>query len=429
MSEPLTPVLFEDDAARASVEPAKRPLRIIIASQYFPPEIGATQTRMQAFAEFLAVRGHRVTVICEFPNHPHGVIPADYRGRLIEDDRTNPYRILRVWVKANPEKTRASRMAFYLSYMALGTAVGPLAGRADVVLATTPPLFVGVVGLAVARMNLAPLVLDVRDLWPAAAVSLNEISNARTLRLAEALERRLYKGSAAVVAVTRPFCEHIDRIRNAPPGTALIPNGTLERFFVEHDRKVRAGLGIEPGRFLVTFAGTHGIAQGLPSALEAASRANGVHFAFVGEGPAKESLVAAARERELQNVTFHSQVPIEEIPSILTASDALLVPLSAHPTFDGFVPSKLFDFMAAGQPVILSARGEAARIVERVGAGVVTPPEDPDRLAGAALWLAEHPPEAKEMGRRGQEFARGQLRRVQAERLEQLLLQLARDRR
>jgi glycosyltransferase involved in cell wall biosynthesis len=378
--------------------------------------------RMQAFAEFLAARGHQVTVICEFPNHPHGVIPADYRGRLVEDDRTNPYRVLRVWVKANPEKTRASRLAFYLSYMALSTATAPLARRADVVLATTPPLFVGAGGLAVAGMNLAPLVLDVRDLWPAAAVGLNEISIGRPLRLAEAMERRLYRSAAAVVAVTRPFCEHIDRIRNAPPATIFIPNGTLERFFALPDGKPRAKLGIDANRFLVTFAGTHGIAQGLPATLDAATHADGIHFAFVGEGPAKNALVVSARKRGLENVSFHPQVPIDEIPPLLAASDALLVPLSAHPTFDSFVPSKLFDFMAAGRPVILSARGEAARIVERAGAGVVIEPESPDALARAAHWLAEHPREADEMGKRGQEFARGRLRRVQAERLEQVLL-------
>jgi putative colanic acid biosynthesis glycosyltransferase WcaI len=425
MSVPLTPVLFADDTERARVEPAKRRLRIIIASQYFPPEIGATQTRMQAFAEFLAARGHRVTVICEFPNHPHGVIPAEYRGRLLEDDRTNPYRILRVWVKANPEKTTASRLGFYLSYMALATAVAPLAGRADVVLATTPPLFVGAAGLAIARINLAPLVLDVRDLWPAAAVGLNEISTGRALHVAEALERRLYKSAGAVVAVTRPFCEHIDGIRRRPPRTVFIPNGTLEWFFARQDRKARAELGIDAERFLVTFAGTHGIAQGLSAVLQAATRANGIHFAFVGEGPSKNALVASARELSLENVSFHAQVPIEQIPRVLASSDALVVPLSAHPTFAGFVPSKLYDFMAVGRPVIFSGRGEAARIVEVTGSGLVVEPEQPGALAQAAVWLAEHPREASAMGKRGQEFARGRLRRVQAERLEQVILHLA----
>lgn len=155
---------------------AGKRLRIVIVSQYFPPEIGATQSRMQSFAEYLADRGHRVTVICEFPNHPQGVVPEAYRGRLLKDDRSNAYRILRVWVKTDPVKTQRNRMAFYLSFMGLATAVAPLAGRADVVLATTPPLFTGLAGLAIARMNAAPLVLDVRDLWPAAATSLRQIS-------------------------------------------------------------------------------------------------------------------------------------------------------------------------------------------------------------------------------------------------------------
>jgi glycosyltransferase involved in cell wall biosynthesis len=312
----------------------------------------------------------------------------------------------------------------------LATAVAPLAGRADVVLATTPPLFVGLAGLAIARMNRAPLVLDVRDLWPAAAVGLNEISEGRALHMAETLERRLYKSAVAVVAVTCPFCEHIDRIRGANPRTVLIPNGTLEQFFARADRDARKRLGPRPKDFLVTFAGTHGIAQGLPAALEAAARSDGnIHFAFVGEGPVKESLVTLARNRDVQNVTFHPQLPLEDIPPLLAASDALLVPLSAHPAFTGFVPSTLFDFMAAGRPVILSARGEAARIVQRAGCGLVVEPENPDALAHAASWLAMHPDKADEMGRRGRAFARGHLRQVQAERLEQVLFDVVAGRR
>jgi glycosyltransferase involved in cell wall biosynthesis len=293
------------------------------------------------------------------------------------------------------------------------------------VLATTPPLLVGAVGLAIARMNFAPFVLDVRDLWPAAAVSLNEISTGRALQLAEAFERSLYKSAEAVVAVTRPFCDHVDRIRDAPPSALFIPNGTLERFLAAHDGNVREKLGIQTDRFLVTFAGTHGIAQGLPSTLEAADRADGVHFAFIGEGPAKESLVASVRERRKHNISFHPQVPIEEVPSVLASSDALLIPLSAHPTFADFIPSKLYDSMAVGRPVILAARGEAARIVHETGSGLVVEPEKPEELAEAALWLADHPQEAKEMGKRGREFARTRLRLVQAERLERVLVDVA----
>ena len=422
--KPLPPALPNADRSRAL-----RPLRVLIVSQYFPPEVGATQSRMQAFAEHLAARGHEVTVICEFPNHPHGIIPAEYRGRVYEDDRSNPYRILRVWVKASEEKTQQTRMAFYLSYMALATAMAQVAGRVDVVLATTPPLFTGVAGSALARLNRAPFVLDVRDLWPAAAVSLMQISDGTTLRLAEWLERRLYRGAAAVVAVTRPFCDHVDAIRRDEPLTTLIPNGTLELFLEAEQGDGRVALGVGDDVFLVTFAGTHGIAQGLDSVLDAARLLDGeARFAFVGDGPLKQPLVQLAANRAVRNVTFHPQVPLGEMPPLMAASDALLVPLSAHPTFLDFVPSKLIDAMAVARPVILSAAGESARILELARAGIVVPPEDPDALATAVRWLKAHPQEAREMGRRGREFARTRLRSAQARRLEELLLDVTESR-
>ena len=205
--KPLPPTLRLEN-----VEPAERRLRILLLSQYFAPEVGATQSRMQAFAEHLAARGHEVTVICEFPNHPHGVIPAEYGGHIYEDDRSNPYRILRVWVKASEEKTQRTRMQFYLSYMALATAMAPVAGRADVVVATTPPLFTGVAGLALARLNRAPFVLDVRDLWPSAAVSLDADrhgtdapgSRVGSSGCSTAERPRSYRRDAAVLRARRP---------------------------------------------------------------------------------------------------------------------------------------------------------------------------------------------------------------------------------
>jgi glycosyltransferase involved in cell wall biosynthesis len=415
---PLAPALEPRRRGRADLS---RRLRIVLVSQYFPPEIGATQTRMQAFAEHLAARGHRVTVVCEFPNHPHGVIPGRYRGRLLEDDRSNGYRVLRVWVRASAEKTQRTRIEFYASYMALATLVAPLAGRADVVLATSPPLFAGIAGATIARLERAPFVLDVRDLWPAAAVSLDQISE-RAAAVSALIERWLYREAAAVVAVTRPFCEHIDALRPRGPRTVLLPNGTLERFFTDGDRTARLALGVADGRFAVTFAGTHGIAQALPSVLEAAALERESDFVLIGDGPVKPALLADAEARGLENVRFCEPVPLTDVPPLLAASDALLVPLSGRGAFGAFVPSKLIDFMAAGRPVVLAAAGEAARIVEQAGAGVVVPPEDPAALAAAVRWLRANAGEAERMGERGRSYARTQLRSAQAERLEELLL-------
>lgn len=400
---------------------AGRSLRIVLVSQYFPPEVGATQTRMQAFAEYLAERGHRVTVIAEFPNHPQGVLPPEYRGRLVEIDRSNPYRVLRVWVKTSSEKTQMTRLSFYVSFMSLATALAPLAGPADVVLATTPPLFTAVAGLAIARMNAAPFVLDVRDLWPAAATSLMQISPGWETSVAEAIEQALYRAATVTTAVTRPFCDHIDSLRRRGPATVLLPNGTIPQFFAtDRDGAPRSG------RFVVTFAGILGIAQALPSVLDAAADLErDAEFVLVGDGPLRESLVEDARARGLANVEFRPQVPLESITPVLAASDALLVPLSAHPTFEQFVPSKLIDFMAVGRPVILSAAGESARILEHAGGGIAVPPEAPEELAAAVRWLAAHPREAAEMGDRGRAFALRRLRSTQAERLEQVLFDAA----
>jgi glycosyltransferase involved in cell wall biosynthesis len=400
---------------------------VLIVSQYFPPEIGATQSRMESFAEHLANAGHDVTVVCEFPNHPHGVIPEEYRGRLVEDDRSKPYRILRVWVKANPEKTQRTRLSFYVSYMAMASVVAPLLTRPDVVLATTPPLFGGLAGAFIARLRGVPFVLDVRDLWPAAAVSLGQISGGRPLRLAEAIERYLYRRADAVVAVTRPFCEHIDTWREGKPRTALIPNGTLERFFDDVEPVDRVTLGTDESRFLVTFAGTLGIAQALPSVLEAAAQSNGrLHYALVGEGPLKQRLMEDAASARLDNVSFVDALPPDRIAPVLRGSDALLVSLSAHPLFRDFIPSKLLDYMASGRPIILAAAGESAQLLERADAGIVVEPEKPAELAAAARWLADHPEDAAAMGRRGREFARRRLRTREAERLEAVLLDVTR---
>jgi len=406
----------------ARIPRAPRRLRILIISQYFPPEVGATQSRMQAFAEYLAARGHSVTVIAEFPNHPRGVLPPGYRGHVLDDDRSNPYRVLRIWVKTGEEKNQTTRLAFYGSFTAGAMAVGPIAGRADVVLATSPPLFTGIAGVAIARLNRAPLVLDVRDLWPAAAEALSQVSGGATIRAASALERWLYRQAGAVIAVTRPFCEHIDARRGRAPATVLIPNGTLEMFFDPVAGDARTELGVPEDAFLVTFAGTHGIAQGLPSVLDAAGRLNGAaHLVLVGEGPVKRALEREVRSRGLDNIHFHHQVPINDVPAILASSDALLVPLSAHPLFASFMPSKLVDFMASGRPVILSASGESARLVEGARAGLVVAPEDADGLAEAIRWLAANPAEAEAMAKRGKAFARTRLRSVQSERLEQVL--------
>ncbi|MBN2170286.1 MAG: glycosyltransferase family 4 protein [Candidatus Krumholzibacteriota bacterium] len=388
----------------------RRPLGVVILSQYFHPEVGATQTRARELARAFTRAGHRVTVIGEFPNHPHGVIPASYRGKLYEWDALDGFRVLRVRVAASPVKSFRTRLAFYASYAFMAALAGcKRLGRVDLVLATSPPLPVAAAGLALADLRRAPFVMDVRDLWPDAAVALGELSRPWMIRAAARLERRLYRRALLVTAVTRGFVEAIAAKGIDRAKLHWAPNGTLPELFAPErgDAGLRARLGLE-GRFLVTFAGLFGIAQGMDFLLDLAASYRddpGIAFLFLGDGPLRARMAARASEERLDNVVLHPQVPPEEAAPFLNASDLLLVPLRDDPVFATFVPSKLFDFLACRPPVLLAVPGEAEAILRESGGGVAARPEDLASFRSTIEAVRADPAAAARMGEAGRRFA------------------------
>jgi glycosyltransferase involved in cell wall biosynthesis len=402
-------------------------VHVLFVTQYFTPEIGATSERIHAFARACVARGHRVTVVTEFPSHPHGTVAPEYRGRLWAREALDGFSVVRVWVRARPVKTPAARLAQYGSFCALAAVAGLFVRpRVDVVVASSPPLPVGPAGWAVARLRRARFVFDVRDLWPAAVSALGLLSSPTLLRLAEALERFLYRRADHVTTVTQGFVRHIGD-RGAPPAQITwLPNGAPEDLdALPDDRGLRDRLGLT-GRFVVTYAGNHGLAQALPVVLEAAHLLRDqpeIAFLFLGDGPLKQDLVRRAEALGLASVRFLPPVPSSAVPPYLAASDALLVPLRGHSLFDTFIPSKLFASLACGRPVLLMANGEARTVLDASGGGVWVPPEDPGALAKAVGWLAEQPAAARrEMGERGRGYVATHYRRAaHAERMAALL--------
>jgi glycosyltransferase involved in cell wall biosynthesis len=396
-------------------------LRILVFTQYFTPEVGATSTRVHTFAAGLAARGHDVEVVAEVPNHPQGVVHPGFRGRILVRRRLDGFHGAWVWVKTKPDKRSRDRMAFYASYAATATAYGAAAARPDVVLASSPPLPVGAVAAAVARRHRVPWVLDVRDLWPAAAVALGELGEGRALRFAERLEAFLYRDAARVVAVTGPFRDHIagfvgrERIE-------LIPNGTT-RFWLEAGAQARAESGAD---FTWAFAGNIGLAQGLDTAIAAAARlGDGFRLLIMGAGAARPALEAQAAATAPGRVEFRDQVPQAEAAPVLRAADALLVSLSPDPVLAAFVPSKLFDFCALGVPVIVAAAGEPQRLAAERDAALAVPPGDPDALAAAVRRLRDDATLRERLATAGRAFASEHLRERHVEQLEQLLARAA----
>jgi colanic acid biosynthesis glycosyl transferase WcaI len=403
-------------------------VRILYFTQYFPPEVGATQTRAWEMCRYLVERGHHVTVVTEVPNHPSGIIPPNYRGKLSERRVEKGIDVLRLWVLASPEKTFRSRMQFYLSYMGMATLAGSLLkGRYDLVYATSPPLFVGAAGMVVAAKRRIPFVFEVRDLWPESAVALGELKSRKALAGAERLESLLYRRAKCIVSVTDGISDRLHQKGIPHSKVALIPNGANTDLFTyepEAGRTLAAELGLA-GKFIALYAGIHGVAQGLETVLQAAHllRDNKeIEFVFVGEGPRKAALMDMRRELSQENIHFLPEVPSERMPSILSAAGCAIVPLRDAPLFQGALPSKMFEAWACSRPVVLSVAGEAAQTLSQAGGGIAVKPEDPGDMAQAIAYLHAHPNDAEEMGRRGRAFVEQHYsRREQARKLEALL--------
>lgn len=405
-------------------------MHILYLSQYFPPEVGATQTRAYEMARGLVQAGHRVTVVTEVPNHPSGIVPAAYRGRWYWRDVLDGIDVLRVWVKASPVKTFRTRMAFYLSYMANATLVAALRARGpfDLVYATSPPLFVGAAGLALSRLKGIPLVFEVRDLWPESAVALGELRHPRAIAWAGRLEELCYNRAVRVVVVTEGIRRRLLE-RGIPAGKlALIPNGANTDLFRRQPAlgaQFRAAHGLALDAFVAVYAGVHGIAQGLETVLQAAQRLRhrpDIRFVLVGEGPVKADLLRQRDALGLDNVLMLPEQPREAMPAALSAADAAIVPLRKLELFQGALPSKMFDAWACELPLLLSIDGEARQVLEAAEGGLYVPPEDPDALAQAVLALAARPDRGRSLGVNGRRYTeQHHSRQAQAQALERLL--------
>jgi glycosyltransferase involved in cell wall biosynthesis len=376
--------------------------------------------------------GHQVTVITEIPNHPKGIIFEGYRGRAVLRTREDGIEVLRVWIYTSPRKTFVRRILFYNTYMinAILTGLFLARGRYDVIFATSPPLPVVLSACVVSRLRRCPYVMDVRDIWPAVGVILGEIRGQAVIRAAEQLERFLYRKASAITCVTRSFVDDVVNKGANPHKVYFLPNGTIPELFNPKrvDGHLRRRLGLE-GKFVIGFCGNHGVAQGLPEVLEAArllKEDDRFCFLFIGEGPVKPRLLEMKERHDLRNVLLLPQVPITEITPFINVADVMLVPLKRDGIFTAFIPSKMFDFMACGKPIVLGVDGEARAILEASGGGVYVEPDNPQALASTLTAFFTNPDLLSEMGRRGREYVlQHYLRDQQAKRLEDILASVA----
>lgn len=402
-------------------------MRALIVSQYFSPELTAASLRLEPFASGLAERGHRVEVLCEAPNHPHGIVPPEFRRRLVTREDDAGYRISRVWVRASPSKRARARLASYASFAATASAVGLTLQRPDAIVASSPPLPVGQVGALLARRHHCPWILDVRDPWPEAALALGELAPGRIADAAEALEQHLYRRADAITTPTPSFATRISATAADAAKVQVVANGTTQDWLDAGAAPAdRAAAGLPADRFVWTYAGNIGLSQDLEVAIAAAAElGDGYELLLLGDGTRREPLERIAAERAPGLVRFRDAVAPTEAMKIMRASDALLVPLADIPALGRSIPIKLYDSCAIGRPVIVAAPGAVRALAEREHLGVAIDPGDPAALAAAVRSLAGDPVRADELATAGRAFAAANLRERGVDALESLLLDLA----
>jgi colanic acid biosynthesis glycosyl transferase WcaI len=380
-------------------------VRIAYVSHYFIPEPAAPAARVHEFSRAWVRLGHTVSVVTGFPNHPLGEIPRAYRHRLWTTETIDGMSVLRCWLYAVPNRGIGRRGLDHLSFMLTSVLFGlPRLGRVDVVIASSPTLFSALSGWLIARLRRVPFVLEVRDLWPEAIVELGLLRRGPATSALYSLARFLYRQAARVVVVTEAFADRLAAQGVPRSKLVVIPNGSdTQLFATAHDATAaRASLGV--GGFVVAYVGTHGASHGLHAVLDAAAVQPEVSYVLVGDGAERDRLLAERDRRGLCNVTMLPSLSKAQVAEVYAAADVCLVPLRDVPLFETFVPSKLFEVLAAGRPVVGALRGEARAILERSGGGLAVAPESGVEIAAAVAMLRGDPALREEMGRRGRAF-------------------------
>jgi len=366
-------------------------MHILFLTHYFPPEVNAPASRTYEHAVRWVRAGHRVTIITCNPNCPTGILFPGYKNRLRpQRENMDGMEVVRVWTYLAPNAGTVRRIVNYLSFMVSAVLVGLWLEKPDVIVATSPQFFCGWAGVLLSRLKRLPFVLEIRDIWPESIETVGAIRFRPVLRFLQFLERVMYRSADHIVAVGEGYRQKILEKVNIPQRISVITNGVdLERFRPQPlDKELRRKWNGE-GKFVCAYVGTIGMAHGLEIVLDAAERLrdqgrNDIVFWLVGEGARKAYLENEARQRGLKDrVIFTGRLPKEEMPRVLASADACLVHLRKTELFETVIPSKIFEMMAMGKPIIMGVRGEALRIVEESGAGVAMEPESAESLLKA----------------------------------------------
>ncbi len=397
-------------------------MKILLLTEYFPPEIGAGSTRAYEHSSQWVKNGHDVTVITGFPDYPDGIIPQKYKGYkfLIED--IEGIRVIRTYTFPAPNKGFFRRVISFLSFMISSIVQGIVASkRQDILIATSPPFLVGVSGYIISKFKSIPFVFEVRDLWPESAIQLGELKNKFVIKFLKRIELYLYHRAKLIVPVAESTINVLLKMGIEENKISVIKNGVdLET--------IRQPLSIKnenTNKFVVTYIGTIGLSHALDKVVECAELLKDedtILFQIIGEGAEKENLNNMIEKLSLNNVKLINKIEREQLTEYYSKADILLVTLRKLDIFRKVIPSKLFEIMAFEKPILISVDGEARSIVEKARAGLFVQPENPEDLRDKILYLKNRPDLLKEFGKNGRIFVKENFDRSKLAQKYELLL-------
>jgi len=377
-------------------------MRFLVLSQYFPPEVGATQVRLSSMCRELVRAGHQVDVVTGMPHHPFGTIFLSYRERFYSLEFHEGVRIHRTWLYA-AMGSGWRRILSYFSFMLTSLYSIARVRKPDYIFVDSPPLFLGITGWMASAYWKCPFIFNVADLWPDSVLDLGVMKEGIFVKAAFGLEKWIYKRAQFVNAVTQGIYDVlVDRKKVPAEKILFLPNGVDTHLIqpLPPDEALKKKLGLT-GKRVAIYAGNHGYAAGAEQILYAAKLLEmhpELHFVFLGDGPDKPRLQELAAELRLQNTSFVDSVPLHRMSSCLSIAEIALVTLRKAGVTRGARPAKTFVMMAAAKPIILAAEGEAEELIESSHAGVIVPPDEPEKFASAVLAMFENPKAAREMG-------------------------------
>ena len=394
-------------------------MKILILTQYYPPEIGAPQNRLHELAVRLQANGVEIEVLTALPNYPKMEVQEGYRKGRNREEIIDGIPVHRAWIYVSKSKGIIARLLNYFSFVWTSYWRGRKLKAFDYLIVESPPLFLGYTAMALSKKLKANLIFNVSDLWPESAEKLGIVQNQLFLKLAYQLEAKCYKRASLITGQTQGIVADISK-RFATKEVYWLPNGVNIDFYNPghiDEGDFRQKHGFSTGDILFFYGGILGHAQGLEVILNAANLLTDipkVQFILQGSGPEKEKLQNLKSALKLTNVHFLEPVAKQEMPAVLKAIDVALVPLKKLPLFEGAIPSKVFEALAMEVPLLLGVDGEARKhFIDNAEAGWFFEPENETALANCVRKLAMNPTEIQIAGKNGRQYVSSNFNRDQ----------------